>query len=193
MRTRSAKRSLTAQRRVGTRGRSAIQMAAAPREQSDAKLRAPVPALYDAVSDYDERMAFIAHWIWWEDDVCMVQAIAAEADAAGLEASSAKHPDQTFWKQKLTARPSKDAAIVTDCKLLPCVKSHYQGCAHALPGIIGAKLGAGIPIACFGHAEGLGQRQVFYTESGASRAEIDAALNHVYTWEWDPDYDPETY
>jgi hypothetical protein len=131
--------------------------------------------------------------MWWEKNVCKVQAIAAEADAAGLESSSSKHPDQTFWAQKLKARPNKNAAIVTDCKLLPCWKKNHQGCAHALPGIIGAKLGAGIPIACFAHAEGMGQRQVFYTVSGASYSEIDEALGHVYTWEWDTDYDPTTY
>lgn len=163
-------------------------------EDDDTKVRAPVSALYRAVYDYDRRMAFIAHWIWWEGSTCKVLAIGSEEDAAGLESRSENHPDQTFWDQKnLEARPNRNAAIVTDCKLLPCVKSQYRGCAHALPGIIASKFGAGIPIACFGHAEALGERQVFYTVSGATRQEIDQALSNVYTWEWDDDYDPSTY
>jgi hypothetical protein len=160
----------------------------------DAKERAPVAALYNAVSDYDSRMAFIAHWLWWEKKKLKVAPIAAEAGAVGLESDSSKHPDQTFFEQKLLKRPDPSAAIVTDCKLLPCVKKNNAGCAHQLPILIGKAFGAGIPIAHFGHAEGSNlTKLVYYTVSGASYSATNEALNHVYTWEWDSSYDPSTY
>ncbi len=166
----------------------------------EVKVRAPVPGLFEVVRDYNRRMAFIAHWIWHDEEGFHAVPVGEEQDAAGLESDASKHPDQTFWGQRrLNARPDPDAAIVTDCKLLPCTSvgvARFAKCAYAIPRIVERVFEEGIPIACFAHADGYrGERLVYYTKSGAASEDIDHSLNNVYIWEWDDprNYDFETY
>lgn len=149
--------------------------------------------LYGNVVNYNHEMKYIAHWLWWVGDVCYTLAIGKEQDGAGLEKSPFKHPDQLFWEGKIIARPHKNAIIVTDCKLLPCVKDN--GCAYRVPRLIGDKLGKGIPIGVFCHSDYFKKAGKFgyYTESGATQGEIDEAMAEMFEWEWDQENDGQTY
>jgi hypothetical protein len=151
-------------------------------------------AVYD-LSD-DEDLYFYAHWVWWNRKAFKVLPVGKPVSGGGLQRLTTKHPDQVFFTgQKLRARPHSSAAIVTDCRLLPC-HSSYAGCAYRIPFLVADQLGSDIPIGCFAHKDYVNSktgRYGFYTSSGATREEIDESLGNIFTWEWDPDGDVDIY
>lgn len=151
------------------------------------------PVLYGNVLNYHQEMKYIAHWLWWDGDRCYTLAIGKEQDSAGLEKSPLRHPDQAFWAGKVIARPNENAIIVTDCKLLPCVKDN--GCAYRVPRLIGERFGNGIPIGVFCHNDYVKKAGKFgyFTQSGASQDAVDEAMTNMFEWDWDSDSDGETY
>lgn len=139
--------------------------------------------------DYTDETSFIAHWIWHEDDKFYVLKIANEKQSVGLESNPGKHPDQTFWKQSLISRPDPSAAIVTDCKLLPC-DNNLCSCMYQVPALIKDKFGKGIPIAFFAHNDYISGRKGrfgYYTTSGASKEKLEADRENIFTWDWSSD------
>jgi len=150
--------------------------------------------LYMSVMNYHLEMKYIAHWLWWEGETCYTQAIGEEQNGAGLEKSPFKHPDQAFWAGKLNAKPNKNAIIVTDCKLLPCIKD--KGCAYRVPILAGQAFGSGIPIGIFCHNDyyfNNSGKMGYYTESGASQKEVDEAMKNMFKWDWDNESNGSTY
>jgi hypothetical protein len=150
----------------------------------------PKLTLYSSVSDYNAKMAYVAHWLTPSGETFISAPIGAEAGAAGLESNAQKHPDQAFWKQKkLTARPSTSSVIVTDCKLLPC-NGNFTSCQYVVPALVAAKFGKGIAIAVFAHnnyiAKTTDTKWCYYTYSGATPSQIDKHFTDTLApWGWE--------
>lgn len=150
----------------------------------------------DRYSDPGEGVKYIAHWIWWEGKHFKSIPIGNETEGFGLQKKASIHPDQVFWQQKgLKKRPTTDAAIVTDCKLLPCAKDIYS-CAYRVPRLIEEMFGKGIPMATFCHNDNYflsHGKMGYYTLSGATKTEVDEAMALIFMWDWDEIGDTSTY
>lgn len=139
---------------------------------------------------------YIAHWVWWENNEFKSMKIGKEREGGGLVKLAEFHPDQLFWKENtLKSMPAKNAAIVTDCKLLPCAKNGAS-CAYSVPTLVGKILGKGIPMAVFCHNDVWNSEKGqmgYYTESGASEDDVDDAMSRIFKWSWDKNGDTSTY
>lgn len=138
--------------------------------------------IFGNVNSYNEKMAYIAHWI--NDQVAIK--IAEECDGAGLERKKGKHPDQLFWEQsKLLTSLSEKAYIVTDCKLFPC-SFNTLGCAYQVPILMrdaGIKVGTKVIVYCHADCSPLG-KYCYETKVGANFKETEGFLNNVKAWRW---------